>query len=146
MTIASWFRKPPLAQFILCHVFGVGVLWSVFRGIVFPGISFQGWRADLYALLFSATVASCWCGLCLRMHARAGEEIRNGFALAFWVPLRPDDRVRKTGVWKIQLAMVLVAATGAAMAIITGRMDWNYLLQKLMKSSGVVSIENQARV
>jgi hypothetical protein len=129
--VASWFGKPPRAQFLSCQVAGAGLLWLVFRGIVFPGLAFHGWRADLYATLFAATAAVCWSGLCLRMHSRDGGEIRNGFAFAFWFLPRSLDPAPRTNRWKIPAAAALVAGSGAALAITTARMDWNFLLQKL---------------
>ena len=131
MVIASWFGKPPRAQFIVSHLFGSALLWLVFRGIVFPGMAFQGWRADLYAIAFALTAAITSSGLCLRLYSRDGGELHSGFAFAFWLPPRALDRAHENGRWKTPAGMVLLAGSAAAIAIATARIDWNYLLQKL---------------
>jgi arylsulfatase A-like enzyme len=131
MVIAGWFGKPSRAQFILCHLFGVGLLWMAFRGIVFPGMAFQGWRADLYALAFALTAAICSSGLCLRLYSRHGGELQSGFAFAFWQMPQAREGIRKSGRWTTPLSLALLAGLAAAIAIATARMDWNYLLQKL---------------
>jgi phosphoglycerol transferase MdoB-like AlkP superfamily enzyme len=129
MVIASWFGKPPRAQFILCHLLGTGLMWMAFRGIVFPGMAFQGWRADLYAIAFALTTAICASGLCLRLYSREGGELQSGFAFAFWQMPRANDGAR--GKWKTPISLALLAGLAATVAIATARMDWNYLLQKL---------------
>jgi hypothetical protein len=128
MVVAGWFRKPPLAQFLLFHLLGATVLWLVFRGVVFPGMSFQGWHADCYAAAFSLSLAGYVAGLCLRLHKRSQEEVRSGFAFSFWVAPKAagNHRYRRT-----LLALALLAVCGYGIAAATARNDWNYLLQKV---------------
>ena len=131
MVMASWFAKPARTQFFACHLLGAAIMWLVFRVIVFPGMSFQGWRADLYAVVFSLTVAIYLSSICLRLYPGESREVQSGFAFAFWIQPQATESARETRIWKALVPMLLLAGFATTVAIATARMDWNYLIQKL---------------
>ncbi len=103
------FPHPQRVQFVLFHAFGAVMIWLAFRLIVFPPITFEGLRAEVYGAALGVTMSAFVAGIRLRAEPRPS---RKG-----WV----------AGI----VSIAVVALAGAWLAIQTARMDWNFLLQKL---------------
>ncbi len=126
--LATWCRCPPREQFLLCYALGAFALFSVFRVIVFPAMSFSGTPATAYALSFSVAVSSFLSGICLTRPGALEREIASGFSFAFWLPPPPPQPRR----WfRPVIGAVIVAILAAVLAVATSKMDWNYLVQKI---------------
>jgi hypothetical protein len=126
--LASWCPCPPREQFVFCYCLGALILLSVFRTIVFPAMSFNGFPATAYALSFSITVAAFLSSISLTAAARFGGELSSGLSVAFWMP-RPRTAPRH---WlKALLGVLVLIAAASVLAISTSRMDWNYIIQKI---------------
>lgn len=129
--VAGWFSRPPKIQFLFCHLLGAMVLWAVFRSIVFGGISFTGWKANLYAVCFSFSVTAYLSGLCLRLYQRQGGTVDSGLSFSFWFSAHELERTVARPWVRAALALAGLASITFVLAVETSKMDWNYLLQKL---------------
>ena len=126
--LASWLRCPPREQFLFCYGLGTLLLYSVFRLIVFPAMSFGGTPATAYALSFSVAVSAFLLGISLTRPGVLEHEIASGFSFAFWLPAAPA--LPRHWIRPVLGALVL-AALAAVLAVSTSRMDWNYMAQKI---------------
>jgi hypothetical protein len=127
VVVAAWFRSPAKWEFLLCHLLGAGFLWAVIKSVVFAAISFTGWHADLYAAALSVSVACILSGATLRSNLFRPVKVESGLALALWVR-QPTMQTR------LRLATVLatVGVVGGVLVLSASRMDWNFLVQKLI--------------
>lgn len=130
--VASWFARPPLVVFVLCHLLGAGLMFSVFRAVAFAGISFQGWMADLYAACFSLAAAASVSGISLRLCLSSGGGwVRSGLACSFFIGMLSDSSRRRWRRRRLMVTLGVIAAAAAIVVMEAAKMDWNYLLQKL---------------
>jgi hypothetical protein len=125
--VSSWFGRPPKVEFLLCHLAGAGVVWLALQVIVFPATSFIGWQANLYAGLFAFVTSACVSGLCLRLYIKEGGVVQSGLALALWVRNHKALSFPRLVAGLAVVALVAVVLLGQ-----TSKMDWNYLMQKLV--------------
>lgn len=126
--VASWFKFPARAQFILCHLLGGSLLYLVFRTIAFPALSFEGAESAVYSAGISLAVTVFLSGAALRAIAKAKEQGANGLSMALWVPQEES----KTKLWRLAAAAGVLAALTGVTAVVLSRNDWNFLLQKTL--------------
>ncbi|MBL8230028.1 MAG: sulfatase-like hydrolase/transferase [Bryobacterales bacterium] len=127
VVISGWLRAPAKWQFVLCHLFGAAIFWLVARSVVFAAISFQGWRADLYAGTLALTLAGLLSGATLRANLWRPLTVDSGLAMALWIR-RPAAR----STLHVMVSLALTGALGGAILLPASRMDWNFLVQKLL--------------
>jgi hypothetical protein len=131
--ISTWFPSPPRAQFILMHLLGAGLLFTVIRVLVFSALSFSGALANIYGLALSLTVTGFLAGFCASLAAAASfdtsnSEVSSGLSLSLWW-MRPPEAHR--GRFRTLVTIALTGAIAIAATLQASAMDWNYLIQKL---------------
>lgn len=128
--VATWFSRPPLAQFVLSHLLSAGAICLVLRNLIFRAIAFTGPLADVYAVAFSLTTALFLSGSQLRLQVGREGELRSGLAMALGLPQKAHAKAPRLR----QLTLPLLALAVAAWLTIrsVSMMDWNYLVQKML--------------
>lgn len=127
--ISSWFRRPPLLQFLFCYAFGTVAFFLTVNSLVFSSISFSGREAGLYAFGLAVTVSLFLSSLSIGLRPPVAEPVQSGLALAIWVPNAEEP---KPWTWtRIGVSAGVLAILAAVIAISSSRNDWNYLIQKL---------------
>lgn len=127
VVVAGWLRTPAKWEFVLCHLLGIALFWVVMRTVVFAAISFNGWRADLYAGALAVCIALLLSGATLRANLFRPLRVESGLALALWIR-KPAARSRL----RIAIVLAVVGVAGGVLVLSASRMDWNFLVQKLM--------------
>jgi len=126
--VSTWFPSPPRAQFVVMHLFGAAVLYTVIRVLVFTALSFAGPLANLYGLALSLTVTGYLAAFGASLAASADLEVSSGVSIALWW-MRPPEAHR--GIFRTLVALAITAAVAIPITVQASAMDWNYLFQKL---------------
>lgn len=123
--LAALFRRAAKVEFWLCHLLLAAGLCTVLRLVVWPAVSFDGWRQTAASLVLSLVLASLNAGVALWL--AAGRTASDGFAVAT-SPLT----LGVARSWRsAAAALLVVGGIGGLIALKSAAFDWNYLLQKL---------------
>ena len=124
--VASMWRRPALAEFVLAAVVCMATLTWVIDTLIFAAVSLVDATGQMLAVWFGIALGLMLAGWAVRL-AGAGEPVSSGIELA----LLPINAL--AGRSKIARGLMLVVWMGSAcwLAAVTSAMDWNYLFQKL---------------
>jgi arylsulfatase A-like enzyme len=114
------------AEFLGGAVVAAGLVWLVFRSLIFPPLSFHGWLANGVAAALAVVLVAFATGISVRL-ARADDKLESGLALLM-LPLR---FLHDLPAWARPAFFVGLAGATYYLATTTARLDWEYLLQKL---------------
>ncbi len=130
--ISSWFSRPPLIMFLAAHVLIASLGALVLYSLVFGSISFTGYRAWTFSILFSTTLALYSSGLALRTQHRAKEAVISGVSLAFWLPQPTQSETDPPSAAKQLIALPALGVLSTLAILEAAQMDWNFVIQKLV--------------
>ena len=126
LEVTGLLARKGLAEFLGGAAVAAGLLWLVFRALIFPPLSFLGWLANGVAAALAVTLVAFATGISVRL-ARLDDKLESGLALLM-LPLR---FLRGLPTWARLAFFVGLAGATYYLASTTARLDWEYLLQKL---------------
>ena len=126
--ISTWFPSPARVQFVLMHLLGAALLYTVIRVLVFTALTFAGTLANLYGLALSLTITGFLASFGASLASGKDLEVSSGLSLSLWW-LRPPEVHR--GWFRTFATVAVTGATAIAVTVKASAMDWNYLFQKL---------------
>lgn len=123
--VAAVFAYPARVEFWLFHLLLALGFATVLQMVVWPAVGFAGWQAAAVSASMGLTVAALNAAFASAL--MTNEPVHDGIAAALAPVTFGAARSWRWG-WG---ALVMVGVIGAAVALRSAAMDWNYLGQKL---------------
>ena len=125
--LAALFEKRSRTEFILAVVVAGLLVTGILRFLMFPQFSFDGPLANVFAVAAGFSFALSSAGLSLKLFDVESTTIHSGLTLLL-TPLRWGSFFPKAARL---VPLMIVTFLAFVLAVKSGGMDWNFLVQKL---------------
>lgn len=125
---AALFAQRRKAELAVVTLVAVALVWTVFRFVVFPPLSFRGWMADGIALELAVVLVAFCTGVSVSLYRAEDGPLESGLAFLLW----PISFLRRQRAQMRVGFFVALAALTYWLASSSATFDWEYLLQKLV--------------